>query len=153
MFEAIPSLNYKYEIDTRGNVRNAKTKKILKKIVRRNKNIKSFTVRVIFNGRRKECSIQQLLWEVHGVVPKKGGEMLFFQSLNKAAIFLSERLHYTKQWILNHFTKRIKEFHGWQIFYHIQKKRIFRKVDLILESKYFYREIEYWNDKNKLCQS
>ena len=159
MYLPIPSLNYKYEIDEHGGVRNALTKQCLKPSVRKNKS-KVPTVRVIFEGRRKECSVQQLLWEVHGKTPKRkarqplavticnGGERLFFQSLNQAAIFLSRRVYYTKEWVNWHLAKRVQEFHGWQIMYHEPEQRIFRNVDAILGAKYFRRENKYWSGKN-----
>lgn len=145
MYLPIPSLNYKYEIDERGKVRNAETKKNLKPVPRKNRKVK--TVRVMFEGHRKECSVQQLLWEVHGKMPKlkrrrqiavtvcNADFRYFFSSLNQAAIFLSSKVHYTKEWINWHFAKRIKEIFGWKIYYHEAEKRKIRSVDVILETR------------------
>ena len=152
MYLPIPSLKNKYEINQYGGVRNAITKKHLKSFVRNNESRKVPSVRVFFEGRRKECSIQQLLWEVHGKIPQRkarqplsvticnSGERLFFPSLNKAAIFLSRKVHYTKEWISQHLAKRVTEFHGWQIIYHEQEERKLRSVDAILETRRFSRE-------------
>ena len=151
MYLPIPSLNNKYEINQQGGVRNALTKKRLKAFVRNNESRTVPSVRVFFEGRRKECSIQQLLWEVHGKTPKRkarqalsvticnGGERLFFPSLNQAAIFLSRKVHYTKEWISQHLAKRVTEFHGWQIMYHEQEERKMRSVDAILGIRRLHR--------------
>lgn len=61
-FEPIPSLDYRYEINRAGTVRNAKTKRIVKPIA---KNRKSISFR--YSGRNFICrNIGELLWEVHG---------------------------------------------------------------------------------------
>ncbi len=158
--DCIRPATVKYTRETSGKVRNAETKQILKPLPRKNRKVQA--VRVMFEWRRKECSVQQLLWEVHGKPPKlkarqqiavticSEGARLFFPSLNQAAIFLRRKTNYTKEWIQQHFAKRAKEVFGWQIMYHEPEQRKFRSVDAILESKYFHRENKYWSEKNDL---
>lgn len=157
MYLPIPSLFYKYEIDTLGNVRNAKTKQLLKPLKRTKGGVK---YRFCFSKSKKvDRTVSQLLFEVHGIEPPKGlnaavavtlikgGLRKVFESINSAAKFLSDKIYYDWHTIREMMKPRPAEISGWKIFYREPEKRIFRKVDIILESKYFYRENKYWRGK------
>ena len=60
----VPSLNYRYEVDPRGRLRNVKTKKCLKASARA---YKAYSVSV--DGKKTSVSVKSLLWEVHGKMP------------------------------------------------------------------------------------
>ena len=124
-FEPIPSLDYLYEINARGDVRNVKTGRLLKaRIQNRSKNVS-----VCVNGRYTRRSVSSLLHEAHGILPKrppfqpigtlirKGYEVRTFNSIKKTAEFLAERLFYAVSTILKLLNKRRAEIHGWEIRY------------------------------------
>lgn len=158
MYLPIPSAKNKYEIDTRGNVRNARTKYRLKR---------SFVgqtpvARLYVDGRVSLRSIRQLMWEVHGVEPEKQNypavavwlfrneEILYFDNMKAAALYLSVKLFYTVKTIRNVFTKRQSEFKGWTIKYCEEEPRIIKSPDKIIGTKYLHRENKYWREKNSM---
>lgn len=120
-FEPIPSLNGKYEIDTRGNVRNARTK-------RRLKVSRSNMVTLYIDANHIVCrSIPDLLWEVHGK-PKKGFRprpcsaenvqgKWFFKSSQACARFLLGKTKYTLQSLQCYLWRRKPIIDGWTIRY------------------------------------
>ena len=123
-FEPIPSLDYRYEINRTGTVRNVKTKRIVKLIA---KNRKSISFRD--SDRNFICrNIDELLWEVHGRHFKstkqpcpcsiqRGSEFLYFPSLRACAIFLADKLFYTVSHIAHQLCKRPPIIADWHITY------------------------------------
>lgn len=154
MYLPIPSAQNKYEIDTRGNVRNAHTKYVLKSSLQNQTPV----VHLFIDGKSIARSVRQLLWEVHGIKPTrlhlspipvwlfKDGEILYFECMKKAALFLSMKLFYTVKTIVNVMIKRQPEFKGWKIKYCEEEKRIYRSTDQIIGSKYLRRENKYWRE-------
>ncbi len=128
----IPSLNGKYEINKYGIVRNSKTKKRLSPFKRGGE---SLVVSVKINGKDTHRSIPQLLWEVHGALPKKvwflppvavtiqkGVEHYSFESIKKCAKFLSAKEYYSFSWVCHQLFKRKENIYGWKIFYQRQEQ-------------------------------
>ena len=139
-FLPIPSLDNKYEINQRGIVRNAKTKKKLTPYIQH----KCKMVSLFFEEKAKSYSVNQLLWEVFGKVPKrtnkppitvylsKDGRNLYFSSIYKAAIFLSENLFLTADAMDKRLRKRQSEIHGWKIFYREPDERVIKPYKVFL---------------------
>lgn len=130
-FLPVPSLGGKYEINQRGIVRNARTKKRLNHTVKNNRQILSLSI----NGRYIQRSVRQMLWEVHGVLPKipqfrsaisvtiqKNNEHYTFESLTKCAKFLSSRVYYSQRYLMDFFKKRVAKIGEWKIFYKENEK-------------------------------
>ena len=149
MYLPIPSLNNKYEIDERGNARNAKTLQRLKPL-RRTKG--GLRYRFCFAGERVERTIAQLLFEVHGITPPhsnfqnpvavtiaKDGVRKTFPSLNSASKFIADKTFYAWYGVRNFLTARRNLVYGWQCLYHEPEQRKFQK--------YLRREDEYWSRK------
>lgn len=157
MFLPIPSLNNKYEIDERGNARNAKTLQRLKPL-RRTKG--GLRYRFCFAGAKVERTIAQLLFEVHGITPPrcnfnspipvtvaKDGVRKTFPSIDRAAKFIADKTFYAWYGVRNFLSARRNLVYGWQCFYHEPKQRIFRTVERLVGEKYLRREDEYWSRK------
>lgn len=102
-FLPIPSLNYKYEINQLGEVRNVKTKKILK-------------------GKSVGKTRASLLWEVFGIIPKRRlkaakikvsvtqGKCVFrFNSFTECANFLEPKIFYSKKSLITWMSRRRKQ--------------------------------------------
>lgn len=131
-FEPIPSLGCRYEIDQRGTVRNAKTKKPLKKYYWHNTQFCIFH----FIGGYVKRSISTLLWEVHGIEPKnfsvigatvsKNNETYHFDSRIKAARFIADKEFYHVSSVQKRMAKREPDIYGWKITYHEPEPRIFK---------------------------
>ena len=129
-WQPIYSLNCRYEMNQFGDVRNAKTKKILKAKVLKNK--KLLIVRVyIAPYKIVGRSIQQLLWETHGILPKirahpkvavnvsNEDENYYFESMKAAARFLSDKVFYSVITIHRYlWKKRLPKIGEWKITYH-----------------------------------
>ena len=121
---SVPSLNYRYEVTAGGKLRNAKTKRILKKTA-------PTYYKLTINKKVVCATIASLLWEVHGIMPKrrikrnitvtiqKDKVILHFQDIQMAVEYLSESEFYTRKYIRYFFSKRAKEICGWQITYHL----------------------------------
>ena len=122
-FSPIPSLDYRYEINMRGVVRNAKTKQVLK----RKGHGKCI---VVHSGERKYTTraIADLLWEVHGIIKKRRFRPVpcsaenhcgkfFFPNLKACARFLAPKLHFSVGWVQQILTRRAASFCGWQFSY------------------------------------
>lgn len=122
-FSPIPSLGYRYEINSRGVVRNAKTKQVLK----RKGHGKSVEVH---SGERKYITraIADLLWEAHGIIKKRRFRPVpcsaenhcgkfFFPNLKACARFLAPKVHFTVSWVHQNLTRRAASFCGWKFSY------------------------------------
>ena len=122
-FMLIPSLDYRYEINMRGVVRNAKTKQVLK----RKGHGKCI---VVHSGKHKYTTraITDLLWEVHGIIKKRRFRPVpcsaenhcgkfFFPNLKACARFLAPKLHFSVGWVHKNLTRRAASFCGWQFSY------------------------------------
>lgn len=129
----VPSLNNKYEISRRGILRNAITKKRLILYKDSSGNSPFYSVRV--NGTYTHRYLQQLMWEVHGVLPKvvtfrpavsvtiqKSGEHFAFDSMTKCAKFLAYKEYYSFSWCNHQLQQHRKEIFGWHIFYRESEK-------------------------------
>ena len=124
-WEEIPGYIGLYEINTRGLVRNVKTKRILKTCQRG----KSKSVALFKNDTGKRFLVSSLLWEVHGKIPRKryvktcsvtirkNGEGRHFLLIKECAEFLSKREKITADYVRKVLGKRIETFRGWQISY------------------------------------
>lgn len=99
-FEPIPSLGGRYEINAKGVVRNARTKKVLKVDHTRHHQASFYGE----DGRKFARAIADLLWEVHGIIKPRGlkpapvlidngHQKFFFESKHAAAKFLAPKLH------------------------------------------------------------
>lgn len=131
-FEPIPSLNYRYEIDTDGTVRNVRTKRVLKAHdAGYHKDVYHFIVDSVEQHRSRA----NLLHEVHGIEPKrpkapnvgtlirKAGEAYAFPSMYAATKFLMKKVPYSYSAIRNKLTARKKEIYGWKIYYREPEQR------------------------------
>ena len=145
MYEPIPSLNYRYEVNERGYVRNARTKKRLKRY-KYNKGGSAYYVKLRkkADGSVYDISVNQLLFEVHGKIPAEspfrraqavtlinGLERRYFPTIQKAAKFLSGRVNRCVSQIRHILAARKTELYGWSVIYHEKEKRIFRSTTLI----------------------
>lgn len=122
-FVPIPSTHGKYEMNEFGDVRNAKTKKVLK--ARKGSGI-NFSLRLGKTSTTR--SIDSLRWETFGTVkPKskmripvelvKGGRRLFFKSQLAAAKYLAPRFFLTVGGAYRYFQLRRAEIYGWKVTY------------------------------------
>lgn len=131
-FEPIPSLDYRYEIDEHGTVRNAKTRHVLKKIVRPGN---STLYRFHCRGKIFTRTVTSLLHEVHGILPKhgskapigtlirKGYQAYCFESLLQTAKFLAKKTFYAVVTVRVFLRKRYAEICGWKIYYREPEQR------------------------------
>lgn len=119
-FEPIPSLNNLYEINRRGVVRNAKTKRELQPFI-------------VFANPKTARTIASLLWEVHGIKPKgqntrpisvsctdQKGKTYNFDSCKECARFLAPKTHFPIKTLEDYMTKRKTEIGEWEIGYHAE---------------------------------
>lgn len=120
-FEPIPSLGGKYEVDIKGNVRNARTKKRLKP------NCKDVYSMHVGGNKFFFASRNNLLWEVHGIY-KKGSapvgvraeyknQRYTFTTCAECARFLLGKLHYSLHTLQCYLWKRKPAFAGWSFTY------------------------------------
>lgn len=121
----VPSLNNLYELNEKGLLRNARTKHLIK--MRRGK---IFGVKI--NGKKYNVSQKSLLWEVHGILPKKiltpisvtvefNGEKIEFKSLYALSKFLTHKIYRSEQDLRRQFSRRVAEIAGWKITYHLSQ--------------------------------
>ena len=118
-FEPVPSLDYKYEVNIHGKVRNAKTKLP----------IKSYRG-IVFVRTEKyiSASVNSLLWEVHGIIKATRSPcpctaennicIKQFPNMKACARFVAERTHQkflTVYRLIYKFHKT--ELFGWKITY------------------------------------
>lgn len=117
----IPSLGGKYEINSSGTVRNAQTKCLLKK--------QDNAVLLFFNHQNLRRNIDELLWEVHGIIKKKRFSRTipvaaenqhgkhFFPNMNACALFLAPKVFYTVNTVLTYLSSRKDFISDWKITY------------------------------------
>lgn len=119
-FEPIPSLGGRYEIDTRGVVRNALTKKTIKPV--------RGCIYVYKDGKLNSHSVKSLLWEVHGIIKTRRckpipcyvenqNQKLFFKSLSACARFLAPKLFYAEKTVAHWLWRRDPTAGEWEITY------------------------------------
>lgn len=132
----IPSLDYRYEINLTGTVRNAKTKRVLK-ITRRKYNGDYLSLH--FRGKTISRAITSLLHEVHGIAPKRGqldpvavtvssnSARRSFKSLRACAKFLCTVTCHTFYAALRQLSARFDNICGWHIRYREPELRTFPK--------------------------
>ena len=123
-FEPIPSLDYRYEINERGKVRNAQSKQILKTKSR------GKCVNLHLGERKFICRcVADLLWEVHGRIPKRRFRpcpcsaendtgKFFFPNMKACARFLAPKLFFSVGWIAARLNRREPIIDGWKITYY-----------------------------------
>lgn len=127
-FAPIPSLDYRYEINRAGTVRNAKSKRIVKTTAHSKKSI-------VFRDANRNfiCRhIDELLWEVYGkkfkpynppcpCVAENNHRRFSFPSLHACARFLADKLFYTESHIARKLCKRPSVIGEWKISYPVSK--------------------------------
>ncbi len=128
----IPSVDYRYEISKGGKIRNALTKKLIT-----NRELRGKSVCVCFrvNGTRVRKTLAGLIWEVHGIEPKrkfpaaktvyvsKDGDNRCFTSYRQCVLFLMTRIPRGKTWLFRRLQQRQAEICGWKIFYRDETRR------------------------------
>ena len=126
----VPSLNYLYELSSKGHLRSAKNKYLLK--LYRHPFPRGFVgYQVRINGTCKSVSLSGLLWECHGIFPtkkkiftpipvtiQKESEIKYFPTMTEGAKFLSKAEYYSESGIMQLFRCRKAEIGGWKIKYH-----------------------------------
>lgn len=124
-FEPIPSLNFLYEINKRGVVRDIKTRRVLKPYRRAN----TFYCSARIDKRNVYRSIPSLLHEVFGILPKnpprqpvgvlarKDGLSFKFDSMYQATRFLAGKCFYSVDRMAHLLCERRAEISGWHITY------------------------------------
>ena len=117
-FCPIPSLDNKYEINKKGEVRRVGSKTKL-----------SPQIYVEIDGKRLHRNVNSLLTEVFGLIKKdirphqisvwiqKGKDKIFFESCRRCAKFLAKETNYASSWIVQKLHKREKNIFGWKIKY------------------------------------
>ena len=122
-YEPIPSLDYRYEIDERGNVRNTATKHVIAP----KDNGKCVAVRD--SNRKYICvCIADLLWEVHGRIIKRRFRPCpcsaennhgkhFFQNMAECARFLAPKVFLGVKTLKGYLGKRKSTIGEWKITY------------------------------------
>ncbi|MBQ6298698.1 MAG: hypothetical protein IJK81_13620 [Selenomonadaceae bacterium] len=123
-FEIIPQAP-RYEMNSRGVLRNRETGKILKWQLSKH-NSKQMTLRTD-DGKKIIISQPHMLWLLHGeitsktrpvpVVIKKGTRSISFDSLKQCAVFLDEVTHLTFWGAWYHLTRRHKHVGDWEVHY------------------------------------
>ena len=122
-WQPVPSLDCKYEVTESGRLRNAKTKRILKRHY-------PYAYAVKINGRTKYLSIRSLLWEVHGIIKPAAprivpitifcdGQKRYFPTLAVAAKFLADKFFFAVSTIRVMLCGRKTEICGCKITYHL----------------------------------
>lgn len=121
-WEPVPSLNYKYELNSNGDLRNTVTKKVLT-LFRGNQ------YNVMIDGKTKAVYKTSLLWEVFGIIPNRikppaiptiinnGNQRFQFENLKSTANFLVTKIFYSRYRIETWLHQRKAEIKGWKITY------------------------------------
>lgn len=126
-FEPIPSLDNRYEIDTRGRIRNVRTKQVLKRNCGKNAvSIEISRDKFIY------CNIADLLWEVHGIIEERRRKycpcscyhtsslrqgVLSFTSMAACARFLAPKVYLGFNTVKNYLCERKPQIGDWKIIY------------------------------------
>ena len=119
-FEPIPSLDYRYEIDRRGRVRNVHSKQIMV--------VRNGSVHTHLKGKYIVRAIKDLLWEVHGKILERRFKPIpvtiendfglwNFDNIKACARFLAEKFFYTTSHISHKLYKRPSEIFGYKVTY------------------------------------
>ena len=122
-WQPVPSLNCKYELNSDGVLRNAKTKRLLKRYY-------PYAYAVKINGKVVYLSVRSLLWEVHGIIrpstPKAvpvtvyhNGQRHYFPTKKDTAKFLSSKIFLSVSTINSMLCNRKTDICGWRITYHL----------------------------------
>ena len=125
-FAPIPSLGGRYEINRRGKVRNAKTKRILKL-----QNGREY--RLVIDGKLIWRSVSNLLWEVHGKIPERlctrvpciaenATQKISFPNMSACAGFLAPKVFLGFNTVNCYLNRRKPTIYGWKITYLEDKK-------------------------------
>lgn len=144
-FLPIPSLDNKYEINNRGVVRNAISKRIMTPVKSPRKRTAEICIRDV-NNRSTTRSLQQLMWEVWGILPKRHsvaenamsvqiqryGEYRSFSSYSQCAAFLAPKLNLSHHHLRKLFTLKVSTIGEWQIFYKQPEERIIKPYRVYL---------------------
>lgn len=121
----VPSLNNLYEFNQQNQLRNAATKKLLKK----QKGNEGYCVHLRSRNIRVSVSITKLRWEIFGVLPPKktgihkpviisrGRTTRHCASFLDAAKFIANAEFYSVAQIQSLLSKRRTEIYGWRINY------------------------------------
>lgn len=122
-FEPIPSLDGRYEVNNRGIIRNAKTKRIIKRD-------KDGFLHVLTKDGRIGVHPNTYLWEVHGSYRKPKRQKVkcsaenewgkhFFDSLSACARFLASKVFLSFEAVKYYYlVHRKPEIYGWKITYY-----------------------------------
>lgn len=121
-FEPIGSLNGQYEIDEKGTIRNAVTKRIIK--TTRNGKI----VNLRCNGVYASRAVADLLWEAHGIIVERryrpqpcfienAHGKIFFPYLRACARYLAPKIFYAVSTIAHWLGDRREQIGEWKISY------------------------------------
>jgi len=126
-WEPVPSLNYLYELNSEGALRNARTKHCL---ALQPQGRYAPTVQ----GKQRLCSKKSLLWEVFGVIPKTygknkpitiiaqfNGKCFKLKSIAETAAFLSQKTGKLKETLRKYLHFRVAEIGGYKITYYPPK--------------------------------
>lgn len=124
-WEKVPSLNNLYEINLQGELRNIKSKRLLK--LKRNG---CYETKI--NQKSICVSKKDLLWEVHGIIERKNAPLAViaiknkvaykFDSLSQCARFLAPKVNYSIGNLLYKLSGcRVEKICDWEIFYQDDK--------------------------------
>ena len=130
-FQPIPSTGGKYEMTIHGKIRNVRTGFVKKLSVYNG--VKQTTF--FLNGKSTARTLNSLLFEVFGVIPKhsryepipvtliKSNVRKSFPSIGKAIAFLAQQTSRNERGLWKYFCRRVTEIDGWQIRYREPEKR------------------------------
>lgn len=117
----VPSLDNLYETNRKGQLRHAKTKKILKP--------RKGAYHSTIGGKFFCTSSTQLKWEVFGILPNFSSRVhkpcfvskdhcrFYFETQKEAIKFIADDTHYTPKYIEEFFLKRLTFIKGWYANY------------------------------------
>lgn len=123
-FEPIPSLDYRYEINKQGKVRNTVTKKVLTPKL----GGKLYCFQIGGKGNYFSRATSDLLWEVHGKIierrfrpcpcsAEKADGKFFFPHMKACARFLAPKVFFCFSWVYKLLNRREPIIEGWKITY------------------------------------
>lgn len=120
----VPSLGGKYEFSSNGNLRNASSKKILKKELLGT----CAGFHVFPDGKLRWVSLKSLMWEIHGITCQslnspvscsafKNGAYHKFLSLRACSRFIASSSFFSSSYVMDLLIKRQSLIGGWNIKY------------------------------------